>query len=182
MNTRSSKEYQYIFTTTCKQASTSHFSSWLTTWAASSWLSLSYLIFSYLISSCCQFPFCEFTKHTTPLHYRYDMQMYCTFVLFVNQHFPGLPASGTHCIISRPAILDLAIKRKVPVTDGNQTPVVKLSSAQIAGTIIIFLVLTPCTGIFMMSLEAKDSYFGQHQDCLMIIFRQPTLHISSGHH
>jgi hypothetical protein len=25
------------------------------------------------------------------------MQMYCTFVLFVNQHFPGLPASGTHC-------------------------------------------------------------------------------------
>jgi hypothetical protein len=24
--------------------------------------------------------------------------MYCTFVLFVNQHFPGLPASGTHCI------------------------------------------------------------------------------------
>jgi hypothetical protein len=27
------------------------------------------------------------------------MQMYCTFVLFVNQQFPGLPASGTHCII-----------------------------------------------------------------------------------
>jgi hypothetical protein len=27
------------------------------------------------------------------------MQMYCTFVLFVNQHFPGLPASGTHCIM-----------------------------------------------------------------------------------
>jgi hypothetical protein len=26
------------------------------------------------------------------------MQMYCTFVLFVNQHFPGLPASRTHCI------------------------------------------------------------------------------------
>jgi hypothetical protein len=26
------------------------------------------------------------------------MQMYCTFVLFGNQHFPGLPASGTHCI------------------------------------------------------------------------------------
>jgi hypothetical protein len=24
--------------------------------------------------------------------------MYCTFVLFVNQHFPGLPTSGTHCI------------------------------------------------------------------------------------
>jgi hypothetical protein len=26
------------------------------------------------------------------------MQMYCTFVLFVNQHFLGLPASETHCI------------------------------------------------------------------------------------
>jgi hypothetical protein len=24
--------------------------------------------------------------------------MYCTFVLFVNKHFTGLPASGTHCI------------------------------------------------------------------------------------
>jgi hypothetical protein len=38
-------------------------------------------------------------KHTTALHYRYGMQMYCTFVLSVNQHFPGLPASGTHCAI-----------------------------------------------------------------------------------
>jgi hypothetical protein len=27
------------------------------------------------------------------------MQMYCTFVAFVNQHFPGLPTSGTHCIM-----------------------------------------------------------------------------------
>jgi hypothetical protein len=27
------------------------------------------------------------------------MQMYCTFVLFVNQHFPGLPTSGMHCIL-----------------------------------------------------------------------------------
>jgi hypothetical protein len=63
---------------------------WLTMRAASSWLSLSYLIFS-----CCQLPFCEFPKHTTAFHYRYDMQMYCTFV---NQHFPGLPASGTHCV------------------------------------------------------------------------------------
>jgi hypothetical protein len=51
----------------------------------------------YLIFSCCQLPFCEVPKHTTALHYRYDIQMYCTFVLFVNQHFPGLPASGTHC-------------------------------------------------------------------------------------
>jgi hypothetical protein len=25
------------------------------------------------------------------------MQMYCTFVHFVNQHFPGLPTSGTRC-------------------------------------------------------------------------------------
>jgi hypothetical protein len=56
------------------------------------------LILSYLIFSCYQLPFCKFPKHTTALHYRYDMQMYCTFVLFVNQHFPGLPASGTHCM------------------------------------------------------------------------------------
>jgi hypothetical protein len=48
---------------------------------------------------CCQLPFCEFPKHTTALHYRYDMQMYCTFVLFVNQYFLGLPASGTHSTI-----------------------------------------------------------------------------------
>jgi hypothetical protein len=29
------------------------------------------------------------------------MQVYCTFVLFVNQRFPGLPASGTHytCVL-----------------------------------------------------------------------------------
>jgi hypothetical protein len=68
---------------------------WLTTRAANSWLSLSYLIFS-----CCQLSLYEFPKHTTALHYKYDMQIYCTFVLFVNQHFPGLPASGTHCIWS----------------------------------------------------------------------------------
>jgi hypothetical protein len=52
----------------------------------------------YLILSCCQLPFCEFPKHTTAFDYRYDMQMYCTIVLFVNQLFPGLSASGTHCI------------------------------------------------------------------------------------
>jgi hypothetical protein len=26
------------------------------------------------------------------------VQIYCTFLHFVNQHFAGLPASGTHCI------------------------------------------------------------------------------------
>jgi hypothetical protein len=36
------------------------------------------------------------------ISYRYDMQMYCTFVLFVNEHFLGLPASGTHCILRYP--------------------------------------------------------------------------------
>jgi hypothetical protein len=51
-----------------------------------------------ILSFCCQLPLCEFPKHTTALHYRCDIQMYCTFVLFVNQHFLGLPASGTHCI------------------------------------------------------------------------------------
>jgi hypothetical protein len=78
MSTRSSKEYRYVFTTTWKQANTSHLSSRLTTRAASSWLSLSYLIFW-----CCQLPFCEYPKQTTALHYKYDMQMYCTFVLLL---------------------------------------------------------------------------------------------------
>jgi hypothetical protein len=54
-----------------------------------------YLILPFCVSN---FLFCEFPNHTTALHYRYDKQMYCTFVLSVNQHFPGLPASGTHCI------------------------------------------------------------------------------------
>jgi hypothetical protein len=58
------------------------------------------LLVKNLIFSCCQLPFCEFPKHTTALHYRYHIQMYCSFVLFVNQHFPGIPASGTHCIFA----------------------------------------------------------------------------------
>jgi hypothetical protein len=37
------------------------------------------------------------SQNTTALHYKYDMQMYCTFVLFINQNYSGLPASGTHC-------------------------------------------------------------------------------------
>jgi hypothetical protein len=57
-----------------------------------------YLILSFLLFLCCQLPFCEFPKHATAFHYRYDIQIYCTFVLSVNQHFLGLPASGTHCI------------------------------------------------------------------------------------
>jgi hypothetical protein len=55
-----------------------------------------YLILSFRVAN---FLFVNSRKHTTPLHYRYDMQMYCTFVLFVNQHFSGLPASGMHCIM-----------------------------------------------------------------------------------
>jgi hypothetical protein len=57
-------------------------------------LSLSYFILSFCVTN---FLFAN-SQNTTALHYRYDMQMYCTFVPFVNQHFPGLPASGTHCI------------------------------------------------------------------------------------
>jgi hypothetical protein len=56
------------------------------------------LLVKKLILSCYQLPFCEFPKHTTALHYRYDLQMYCTLVLFVNKYFPRLPESGTHCI------------------------------------------------------------------------------------
>jgi hypothetical protein len=86
MNTRSSKEYRYIFTTTWKQASTLHLSSRLTDNASGKLL----IIFIFILFFwCCQLPFCEFTKHTTALRYRYDMQMYCTFVLFVNQHLTG---------------------------------------------------------------------------------------------
>jgi hypothetical protein len=99
MNTRSSKEYWYIFITTWKQASTSHRSSRLTTRASSRlrsrlfspWLSLSYLILYFRVAN---FLFAN-SQNTTAFHYRYDMGMYCTLVLFVNQHFPGLPASGT---------------------------------------------------------------------------------------
>jgi hypothetical protein len=69
---------------------------WLTTRAAISWISLSYLIFS-----CCQLYFCEFPKYTTTLHYRYDMQMYCTFVPFCKPKFPVLPVSGTRCMLRR---------------------------------------------------------------------------------
>jgi hypothetical protein len=93
MNTRSSKEYRYIFTTTWKQASTSHLFSRLTTRAASSWLSLSYLNFS-----CCQVPFCEF-PNTQP---HFTTGMTCNvlhFCSFCKPTFSVLPASGTHCTI-----------------------------------------------------------------------------------
>jgi hypothetical protein len=99
MNAHSSKEYRYIFTTTWKQASkqaSKHLASLLTTDWQHERQALDYL-YLYLIFSCCHLPFCKFPKRTTTLHYRYDMQMYGTFLLFVNQHFPGLPASGTHC-------------------------------------------------------------------------------------
>jgi hypothetical protein len=56
---------------------------------------LSYLILSFRVTN---FLFAN-SQNTAALHYRYDMQMYCTFVRFVNQHFPGLPASGTHCTL-----------------------------------------------------------------------------------
>jgi hypothetical protein len=73
-----------------------------------------HLDYLYFIFSCCQLPFCDFPKHTTPLHYRYDIQMYCTFVLSVNQHFPGLPASGTYCI----SVFD---QMRRPIRDYNET-------------------------------------------------------------
>jgi hypothetical protein len=58
-----------------------------------------YYLYLYLIlaSRVANFLFAN-SQNTSALHYRYNMQMYCTFVLFVIQHFPGLPASGTHCI------------------------------------------------------------------------------------
>jgi hypothetical protein len=97
MNTCSYKEYRYIFTTTWKQAS-KHLASLLSTDWQREWQALDYL---YLVLSFCvaNFLFAN-SQNTTALHYRYDMQMYCTFVHFVIQHFPGLPVSGTHCIFS----------------------------------------------------------------------------------
>jgi hypothetical protein len=56
------------------------------------------LDYLYLILSCSQLHLCEFPKRTTAPRYKYDMQMFCTSDLLVNQHFPGLPSSGTHCI------------------------------------------------------------------------------------
>jgi hypothetical protein len=84
-----------------KQASTWHLYSRLSeTRAAASRLRnrLFSSLLSYLIFSCYQLHLCELPKHTTAFRYMYDLQMYCTFVLFENQHFLGLPASGTHCI------------------------------------------------------------------------------------
>jgi hypothetical protein len=75
-----------------------------------------YLNLSYLFFSCCQLPFCEFPKHTTAFHYRYDMQIYCTSVLFVNQHFPGLPASGTHC---SKCPQNLTVQLSSPISDAS---------------------------------------------------------------
>jgi hypothetical protein len=94
MNTRSSKEYRYIFTTTWKQASTSHLFSRLTDNASCKLLII--FILSYLFVLPTYFLRISKTHNRTSL--QVWMQIYCTFVLFVNQHFPGLPASGTHCI------------------------------------------------------------------------------------
>jgi hypothetical protein len=117
MNTRSSKEYRYIFTTTWKQASTSHLSSPLTDNArASSWLFLSYL-----------FVFANFlfanSQNTQP-----HTQMYCSFVIFVNQQFPKLPASGTHCtsddVRSFPLLSTDSARPSLTRVNQQKTPVV----------------------------------------------------------
>jgi hypothetical protein len=41
------------------------------------------------------------------------MQMYCTFFLFGNQHFPGLPASGTHCRLFENAACSVKITERI---------------------------------------------------------------------
>jgi hypothetical protein len=55
---------------------------WLTTREASSLL-------SYLTFLCCQLPFCEFSKHTTALHYRYDNANVLHFCSFCKPTFSG---------------------------------------------------------------------------------------------
>jgi hypothetical protein len=56
------------------------------------------LDYLYLIFSYCQLPLCEFPKHNRFSLQVWHANIYCTFLLLVNQHFPGLLASGTHCI------------------------------------------------------------------------------------
>jgi hypothetical protein len=70
MNTRSYKEYRYIFTTTWNQANTSHLSSRLTD-------NVSGKLLIIFIFSCCQLPFCEFTKHN-----RTSLQVWHANVLY----------------------------------------------------------------------------------------------------
>jgi hypothetical protein len=94
MNTRSSKEYRYIFTTMWKQASTSHLTSRLTDNASGKLLIIFILSYLFVLPT----SFLRITKTHNPTSLQVWMQIYCTFVLFVNQHFPGLPASGTHCM------------------------------------------------------------------------------------
>jgi hypothetical protein len=95
------------------------------------------LHYLYLILSCYQLPFCEFPKHTTTLHYRYDR--YCTFVLFVNQHFSGLPASGTHCSIRESENYNL----KFPAT-GN-----------------VYALQTQCIKLLIMSTGTRHSFHNE---------------------
>jgi hypothetical protein len=71
---------------------------WPASWSASCWSSCrQWRLFSLHLLLFCLFFLASMLSNA--LHYRYDMQMYCTFVLFVNQHFSGLPTSGTHCTI-----------------------------------------------------------------------------------
>jgi hypothetical protein len=91
------KEYRYIFTTTWKQASTSHLSSRLTDNASGKLLIIFILSYLFVLPT----SFLRIPKAHNRTSLQVWIQMYCTFVLFVNQHFPGLPASGTHCIRMR---------------------------------------------------------------------------------
>jgi hypothetical protein len=93
MNTRCSKEYRYIFTTTWKQASTLHLSSRLTNNESGKLLIIFILSYLFVLPT----SFLRILKTHKRTSLQVWMQMYFTFVLFVNQHFPGLPASGTHC-------------------------------------------------------------------------------------
>jgi hypothetical protein len=68
-----------------------HLASLLTTDNASGKL-LTIFILSFRVAN---FFFAN-SQNTQP-HYITDMTYKC-IILFVNQHFPGLPASGTHCI------------------------------------------------------------------------------------
>jgi hypothetical protein len=67
-----------------------------------------YLILSFRVAN---FLFANF-QNTQP--HKSAIHLYCTFVLFVNQHFPGLPASGTLCIKERTRVIDVYEGHRVP--------------------------------------------------------------------
>jgi hypothetical protein len=141
MNTRPSKEYRYIFTTAWKQASTSHLSSRLTDNASGKILTIFILTYLFVLPT----SFLRIPKTHNRTSLQIWMQMYWTFFLLVNQHFLGLPASGTHFTLpwnsgQKIVIVGKSVKRnfRIALTYLSQYPSFKFSI--FIGSIKIFTV------------------------------------------